>query len=121
MKRDMDLVRMLLTYIEENDGDGLVRNGNSISIDDRSLREIQGHLLILLDASLIYGQQRDGRNPQNLNLVRLTWSGHEFLDSARDDGNWEKARERMARAGGFTFEIAKQVLQQIILERLGMG
>jgi len=120
MKRDMDLIRELLKYIEENSDDKPLRNSLWIDIGDHSNETINGHLAIMIDAGLVAGTIGGVGNPTTVHKVRLTWAGHEFLDEARDDQNWEKARDLMNKAGGFSIEIAKQVLQQIILEKLGI-
>jgi hypothetical protein len=52
------------------------------------------------------------------NAVRLTWEGHEFLDAARDNGRWEKAKGAMSKVGGFVFDISKQLLIQYMRAEL---
>ena len=116
----MDLVRELLRYIEENADDEPLRNSLWIDIGDHSKATIDGHLVIMMDAGLVAGTLGGVGDPNTVRKVRLTWDGHEFLDQARDDQNWEKAKNLMKNAGGFSIEIAKHVLRRIILENLEM-
>jgi Hypothetical protein (DUF2513) len=51
---------------------------------------------------------------------RLTWQGHEFLESARDNTIWNKAKEIMATTGGFVFEVAKPLLISLLRQKLGL-
>lgn len=45
--------------------------------------------------------------------TRLTWLGHEFLDAARDDGRWEKAKSAISKVGGWSFEVVKHILVEL--------
>jgi hypothetical protein len=50
--------------------------------------------------------------------IRLTWQGHEFLDAARDDTRWNKAKDAMAQVGGFVFDVAKSLLIELMKQQL---
>jgi hypothetical protein len=47
--------------------------------------------------------------------------GHEFLDAARSDTIWREAKSRLSTIGSFTFEIAKDVLTDLIKKQVGLG
>ena len=41
----------------------------------------------------------------------ITWSGHEFLNAARDSSRWNKAKALVKeKGGGIVFEVLKQVI-----------
>lgn len=52
----------------------------------------------------------------------LTFNGHEFLDSIREDGNWGKVKSVAKKAGTFSLnslgEIAKEIAKSAILSAL---
>jgi hypothetical protein len=44
----------------------------------------------------------------------ISWNGHEFLNAARDNTRWEKAKGAMAKAGGFVLPVLMQLLTQYL-------
>ena len=109
MKRDMELVRELLLCVETN--------GNVEKLCEKYGRDIvAGHVAILLDAKLIvgslfYDRDQSRRNP-DLDIVRLTWAGHEFLDDARDETVWNKVTSTIKNAATTaSFEVLVEMLK----------
>jgi hypothetical protein len=50
---------------------------------------------------------------------RLTWEGHEFLDAARKDSLWQKAKALvLEKTGGASLELIKDVLMKLAREAL---
>jgi hypothetical protein len=49
---------------------------------------------------------------------KLTWAGHDFLDSVRDPKIWRTTKGRVKAAGGFTIEILATVAKKVIEENL---
>jgi hypothetical protein len=76
--------------------------------------------MLLNEAGLIVAV--DASSMQDIQWIpqRLTWQGHEFLDSSRDNNVWNKAKEIMAKTGGFAFEIAKPLLIILLKQQLGL-
>jgi len=53
-------------------------------------------------------------------MDRMTWSGHDFLDAARDETLWKKAKQTVMKpAASFTFEIVREWLKNEIRARFG--
>lgn len=54
-----------------------------------------GHVAIMLDAGLVVAATGlDGKGKiRNAAILRLTWSGHDFIDNARKPEIWEKIKE----------------------------
>ena len=98
MKRDWDLLRDILTCIEENDTTHLS--------DSDWNRERAYHVWLLLDERLIAGleSQRDFDGAISdftwQPVPMLTSRGHDFLDAIRDDTVWQKTKDHTAKAGG---------------------
>jgi hypothetical protein len=119
MKRDMDLVRQILFVLENRQPD---EDEVDIEIDGYSAEEINYHVVILMDAGLIkakYQQDIHEDIPTWFDL-RLTWEGHEFIDAARDNKRWEKAKGAMAQAGGFALDVMKQLLTSYLKAELNL-
>lgn len=115
MKRDMDLVRLILLEMEKQPA---VIAYSDLIIDDYSQDEITYHIILLDEAGLIIAKDQSTMGRINWIPQRLTWEGHEFLEASRDDNNWTKAKDIMAKSGGFIFDIAKEVLIQIIKNKV---
>jgi len=115
MKRDMDLVRWILSEIEKqpsyNDEINLER-------EDYPSEVVFYHIMLLHEAGLIVARDESGINDLHWVPERLTWQGHEFLEAAKDDSRWNKAKEIMARGGGFVFEVAKPLLVQLLRDQI---
>ncbi len=107
MKRDMDLVRKLLEAVESTveEQDGIpVLEGFSES-------EVDYHIVLLMEAGLVHGNRDE---VGALGFSRLSWDGHEFLDAARDDDTWEKAKSLATKKGGsLSFEAMKTALSEL--------
>ncbi|WP_172299109.1 DUF2513 domain-containing protein [Pseudoruegeria sp. HB172150] len=103
MKRNMDLVREILLEVEAKD------DGKAKQYDFKQLGpEKAHHVNLLIQAGLLnwVGAVRS----QERKKVHLTWEGHDFLDSVRDVGIWEKTKETVAETGGSAaIEIIKAV------------
>lgn len=113
MKRDPDLIRQILLAVEEkNNLDQLFPT--NLGISGWSNSDIDYHALLLLEAGYLDGKATPmGQGNMMVIIERLTWDGHEFLDAARDDTRWEKAKSAISKVGGWSFEIAKPILVEL--------
>ena len=51
--------------------------------------------------------------PSAAAIVRLTWAGHDFLDSSRDNKIWKLAKEHVIKPGAsWTFSLLLEWLKQ---------
>ncbi|MGD0223084.1 MAG: DUF2513 domain-containing protein [Terriglobia bacterium] len=114
MKRDMDLIRAVLIEVEKLPYDG---GFHHISVEGHSEEEVTYHVLLAHEHGLI-----DAANLTTMDGVcwkpkRLTYQGHEFLDSARSDTVWNKAKEKLlTTTGTITLEALKVVLPQVMIK-----
>ena len=126
MKRNEDLIREILLIIERHPFDDEedwiniwtdIRAHATKKISRCSNKEISYHIMLLDEAGLI----RSIEISKNVWMpIRLTWAGHEFLDSARDDKRWKKVKSSMASIGGFVFDIAKPLLIVLAMGELNL-
>ena len=114
MERDMDMVRNILIAVEEHpDPDGWA----PVAIDGVDAQVISYHVKLLNQAGLL---EADDLSTSNFEWkpVSLTWHGHEFLDSVRDDSHWAEAKEVLSRLGNSSFAILTQVVTKFAIERM---
>lgn len=113
MKRDLDLIRHILITIEESTSDEL-----PATFDGYTKDVIAYHITLLRDDAEYVTYDGRTRPDGNYTGIRLTWNGHEFLDAARDNTRWEKAKRTVAKLGGFTFTLLKEILVSLLKEEL---
>lgn len=105
MKRNMDLIRLLLLEIE---GEPPAPNLSTYTEEQKLY-----HKRILIESGLLRGVfdcNDDGTNPVVF-VSGLTWRGHEFLDTARNESVWKQAMERIKDAG---VQVALPVLHELL-------
>jgi hypothetical protein len=88
-------------------------SAQQMNITNSSVDAINYNLILLLEAGYIIGKEFSGNDQVTIYPIRLTWEGHEFLDAARDDTRWEKAKSAISKVGGWSFEIAKPILMEL--------
>lgn len=116
MKREPDLLRALLLYIEErDDGTGQVV---SVELPDWTDIQINEHLFQLHEAILIDGVNASSMNARRFLPTRVTTSGHDYLDTIRDPEIWRKAKDGASSAGGFTIELLGEIAKGFIKTQL---
>jgi hypothetical protein len=114
MKRNWDTIREILLKFEELDPEK-----GSVKLSDfpsERAYEYSYHVELLIDAGLIYGQMTKtmGHRAQDFLAHRLTWEGHEFLDSIRSDTVWNKTKTSFVKGGlSMTFDLVKSVATDI--------
>ena len=108
MKRDMELIREVLLKVEEIPFDGAFHD---ICVDGRSPNAIAYHVMLLHEAGFIEAMDLGvGWKP-----VRLTYTGHEFLDAARNNSIWENAKTAVVESTGvLTLEGLKVALPMVV-------
>ncbi len=119
MKRDMDLIRQLLLTIEADEHGFATRD---IEIPSYTQEQIDYHAVLLGEAGLaeVTDVTTMGSKSPKAILLRLTWAGHEFLDSSRENHIWNQAKDKVGKIGGASLPIWGAVLTEIIKNRLGL-
>jgi hypothetical protein len=104
MKRDMELVRLVLLDAE---GEELV------DLSSYTEDQIGYHRWLVLGAGLADGSETTGAGETHRSalLIGLTWQGHDFLDNARNDLIWKRTLQAVAERGGsVSFAIFQSLL-----------
>ncbi len=118
MRRDMDLVREILQQIEAWPEP---QDWVEFDLPDRLPDEVNYHVAIMVEAGLIQAQDVSTLQMYDWRAKKLTWTGHEFLDDARDDKVWSGAKKRLgAQFASASFEVIRAVLVDITKTILGL-
>lgn len=98
MKRNMDLVRLILLKIEE---DHISPPLFDLTIDGYKLAAIAYHCKILHEAGLIsdYKAHYADGDIYTFGVGGLTWEGNDFLDKIRDNSQWGKIKKVIEQKG----------------------
>lgn len=121
MKRDMDLIRKLLLEIEASSP----QEGWSLEVMEptEETARIAGHLRLLRDAGWIHvvdSRSYVGGREVWL-LVRLTWHGHEFLDTIRSENVWAETKRRVtSTVGTVSISVLTEVAKHVAKGLLGV-
>jgi hypothetical protein len=93
MKRDMDLIRLLLMRSADYDV--------SAEVERYSVEQRAFHIALLQDAGYVLAViSTDERGlPNKAATIRLTWQGYEFLQSMTDSKIWQRAKDTIIDAG----------------------
>ena len=106
MKRDMDLMRLLLIALQESD-QAVVQNVPMI--DGYSQNLVVEHVRLGYDAGLLTARDASTYDGQNFVSLQLTWAGHEFLESVKDPDIWARTKSGASKVGSFSFKILAEL------------
>ena len=116
MKRDMDLVRQILSNAEARDFES---DEPPASYQAQTVEEAY-QIALMNDAGLVQADYTSqAGTPVCATIFRLTWSGHDFLDAARDETIWKKAKDTILKPGiSWTFSVLAEWLKQEAQKKL---
>src|SRR5580704_9853113 len=105
MRRDMGLIREIMFKLEAwpmGMGDAIMMTPEALHVEfpDRDLAAINHHMDLIHKAGFI----DDGGNPSagpmfGFLFMRITMSGHDFLDTVRSPEVWKRAQGVAAKVG----------------------
>ena len=114
MKRDMELIRLLLLEVEEEDTPDLSQYPEQQQLY---------HMILLIEAELVKGEVIDGEDGSacSAHATRLTWRGHEFLDAARNPSVWKQVSDKLKSAGAsLPLPIIQEMLISVLKKQVGL-
>lgn len=120
MKRDMDLVRMILKEVADAPPDMMpIMVEFEGEFDSPTVNE---HVDMLIKAGYLEGKVLNGNGGRVVDAVifRLTWQGQDFLDAASEKV-WAAAKENILKPGvSFTMDLLLSWMKQEAKSRLGL-
>lgn len=98
MKRDMDLIRLILLKIEEEYGSHTLLD---LSIDGYDMETVAYHCKLLFEAGFVsyYDSIYSSGGLDGFQVGSITWNGHDYLDKVRDNSVWHKTKEIIKKNG----------------------
>jgi hypothetical protein len=96
MRRDFDLIRLILLELEGEE---------TVDLSAYSTEQVYYHKALVKEAGfaegLIHYSNSSGQTniPDLAILKRLTWEGHEFLDKAKSEKVWNRAKSLVKEKG----------------------
>lgn len=125
MKRDMDLIRLLLLKIEElSTSPSAIYSPKpaELGLTGFSDDQVKYHYDLAVEAGLVDKGGTGGLS--TCQFRRLTVAGHDFVDSVRDEAIWRMTREGALKAGGWTVgllaDLGKGYLKKQIADKTGI-
>lgn len=120
MKRDYELVRKLLLFLEEKSTPEAVGCPKIEGYDDLAIKY---HLLLLAQAKLIDYEPELTATGRIIRVFvfSLSWQGHDFLDSVRNDAVWAKVKSQASEKGvSLPFEVLKSLAIEAVKKLFGL-
>ncbi len=120
MRRDMELIRKILLEAEQDESDhGL----SDFLIPGYTTDQVGYHVYLLKNAGLVEGPIHFASGSVKVEFYginRLTFAGHEFLDSIRSDSVWAKVKGKLDEFGGTASLVVIQQLAEHVM-KAGLG
>ncbi len=122
MKRDWDIIRTILLKTENKEEFSPITLSD-FSTDKRAF--VSYNVELLLESGLIKGYMssinNDSRIGQDFSIYRLTWEGHEFLDSIKNDNVWKKTKDTFSQnCISMSFDLMKSMANEVAKPLLGL-
>lgn len=119
MVRDWELIRKILTIVEQKETTHLSLTPDSIDGYESTI--VSYHIYIMKEAGLI---EAKCHKPSNASITcfafSLTWNGHEFLDKIRDESVWTKVKSTIKDKGiELSFDVIKVAATKILESMIG--
>lgn len=122
MKLNHECVRDLLLYLEDNlDYMDEIRI-NNLKIEPYSKDELLYTADRLIEAG--YLNSRFGWNSQSSHIITvnsISYNGHQFLDTIRDDGIWKTTKNKFAKFSSISLPIIQELASSLIKSQLGLS
>lgn len=121
MVRDFDLIRKIMLDVQSGPAD---QPQCTLHFDgEYDQATVDAHVSLLIDAGLLTGKVLRGSGRiLHAVVTGMTWEGHDFIDAAKDETLWAKAKTNVLKpAAAITFEALLQWLKAEALKRLGVA
>lgn len=114
----MELCRKILFAIEEQYVDVAIHN---LKIESYSMEQVAYHCKILHEAGLVsyYNSKYGDNHIQFFAVGSITWNGHEYLDTIRQDSRWNEIKKQIAsKSLPMTIDVITKVASSLIADTM---
>jgi hypothetical protein len=121
MKRDLDLIRLLLLEIEKREE---AFSSEDLTVNGYDSKQISYHIGLLRDAKFldVSSEKQLPNGFKTYTIWAITFSGHDYLDAVRQSKIWQLVKDTAKQAGAsLTVELAKGLAVQIASQLLGLA
>ena len=119
MRLDHDCVRNFLLYLEENlEIDQKPVDVRNIHLKRYSENDIRYAAKKLSEAGYIKVMMHPYDNEIEIYVQEITWEGHKFLDTIRDNEVWRKTKGFLAKFASVSLSFTADVASQVIVSML---
>jgi Hypothetical protein (DUF2513) len=116
VKLDKELVRDILLKLDADDSDPRLPKEISVPGWTRSL--ISYHIEQLSEGNLVAAVNFSSGDGHDWQAKRLTYSGHEFLDTVRDGEVWRKTKEVANKTGVYSLQVLMEAGKMVVKQKL---
>ncbi len=121
MKRDLELIRNIMMYLEQNleyeERIGDYEVWKEFQSEENSVEKVCYHLKLIQEIRWI--NTVGLRGSKTFDIIGITNDGHDFLDSLRDVKIWEKVKHKLAEIGGYTLSIVVDLGKDYLKKQVG--
>ena len=124
MKRDFDVIRRILAYMEDLTEVVQIVGEYCKPVEEFGIdiKTLAFHIHLLLDAKYIDATITPTTGRCIIVLRRITWAGCEFIEAAKNDGVWNKAKEALKKhITSYPLDVLQRVMNKIILDMISAG
>ena len=120
MKLNHDCVRACMLYLEENLGVNSRINLVGVHLKDYSYDDVLYSFIKLSEAGFINGKpQPAGNNPAYVFITTsITYEGHKFIDSVRDDKVWSATKKISSKVASVSLDILTTIATNVLTKML---
>lgn len=120
MKLNHDCVREVLLYIEENKVPDYYLESEQLDedINNFNFEVINYTIKQLSNAGFIEAKSIMGTS--SYLIGDLTWEGHKFIDTIRDDSVWKETKERASKVSSVSLPIIQQLALSVSKQKFGL-
>lgn len=120
MNREMELVRKVLLETEEH---AKPVGWLNLNIDGYDKETVSYHVKLLAEAGFLTAENLTTHDGGFCWMPKsLTWKGHEFVDTIKNDTVWKKTKDFVQEKGGaISIEMLKVIAVRIASAHFGVG
>ena len=116
MKLDKDLVREVLLKLEADDSDPMMLK--DLDITEWPGEQVAYTVCLLAEGGLIEAINAGNLSTYDWKATRLTFTGHEYLETIRDGEVWRKTKEVANKTGVYSLQVLMEAGKMVVKQKL---